>query len=69
QTGSSLEFFTKFGSRRSLSEQRAAVYYLLALVFLADRDLAGARTMLYQTLEHDPNHLWAREQLTQLAGT
>ncbi len=68
QTGSSLEFFTKFGSRRSLNEQRAAAYYLLGLGFLGNRDLLSARAMLYQTLEYDPNHLWAREQLVQLPG-
>jgi tetratricopeptide (TPR) repeat protein len=66
QAGSSLEFFTKFGSRRSLNEQRGAAYYLLGLGSLGNRDLVGARAMLYRTLEYDPNHLWAREQLAQL---
>jgi tetratricopeptide (TPR) repeat protein len=67
QTGSSVEFFTKFGSRRSLSEQRAGAYYLLGLASLGNGDPSNGRAMLYQALQHDPNHLWARAQLAQLS--
>ncbi|UCG84877.1 MAG: tetratricopeptide repeat protein, partial [Gemmatimonadota bacterium] len=63
QAGSSLEFFAKFGSRRSLNEQRAEAYYLLGLGYLGKGDQASARTMMYQALEYDPNHMWARTHL------
>jgi tetratricopeptide (TPR) repeat protein len=63
KAGSALEFFTKFGSRTSLNEQRAEAYYLLGLAYLGNGDQSSARAMLYQALEHNPNHLWARAHL------
>ena len=63
KAGSALEFFTKFGSRTSLNEQRAEAYYLLGLAYLGNGDQSSARAMLYQALEHNPNHLWARAYL------
>jgi len=63
QSGSSLEFFAKFGSRRSPSEQRAEAYYLLGLGYLGQGDEASAQVMLYQAIENDPNHLWAKTHL------
>jgi tetratricopeptide (TPR) repeat protein len=63
QSGSSLEFFAKFGSRRSLSEERAEAYYLLGLGYLGLGDEASAQAMLYQAVENDPNHLWAKTHL------
>ncbi len=65
QSGSSLEFFAKFGTRRSLSEQTADAYYLLGLGYLGRGDRASARAMFYQALEQNPSHLWARARIVE----
>jgi tetratricopeptide (TPR) repeat protein len=65
--GSSLEFFTKFGSRRSQGQQQANAYYLLGLGYLGEADLASARAAFARALQHDPNHLWARARLMEVS--
>jgi tetratricopeptide (TPR) repeat protein len=64
--GSSLEFFTKFGSRRSPGEQQANAYYLLGLGYLGKGDRASARAAFSRALQHKPNHVWARAQALEV---
>ncbi|KPK78403.1 MAG: hypothetical protein AMS25_15555, partial [Gemmatimonas sp. SM23_52] len=64
--GPSLEFFAKFGSRRSPSEQMADGYYLQGLGYLGHAERVQAREMFVEALSLNPNHLWARAELDQL---
>ena len=66
QAGSSLEFFAKFGTRRSPSEQMADAYYLQGLGYLGQARRAQAREMFSEALSSNPNHLWARTELDEL---
>jgi tetratricopeptide (TPR) repeat protein len=64
--GSSLEFFAKFGSRRSPDELMAAAYYLMGLGYLGAGNNPRATYAFSHALSLDPNHLWARYQLGRL---
>jgi tetratricopeptide (TPR) repeat protein len=63
QGSSSLEFFTKFGRRRSPKAQQANAYHLLGLGYLGKGDRAGARAAFSRALDGDPSHAWARIRL------
>jgi tetratricopeptide (TPR) repeat protein len=65
QSSSSLEFFTKFGTRRSINAQAADAYYLLGLGYLGRGDRSSAQAMFYQALERNANHLWARAYIME----
>jgi len=65
-TGPSLEFFAKFGSRRSSSEQMADAYYLQGMGYLGQAERAQARQIFAEALSLNPNHLWARAELDEL---
>ncbi|NIM49887.1 MAG: tetratricopeptide repeat protein [Gemmatimonadales bacterium] len=65
EAGSSLEFFAKFGTRRSLSEQKADAYYLLGLGYLGSARSEDAGRLFARALSSNPNHLWARAQLAE----
>jgi tetratricopeptide (TPR) repeat protein len=64
--GSSLEFFAKFGSRRSPGEQMAAAYYLLGLGYLGSGNNPRATYAFSRALSLNQNHLWAQVQLEGL---
>jgi tetratricopeptide (TPR) repeat protein len=64
--GSSLEFFAKFGRRRSPGEQMAAAYYLLGLGQLGNGNTPRATYAFSRALSLNRNHLWARVQLERL---
>jgi tetratricopeptide (TPR) repeat protein len=64
--GSSLEFFAKFGSRRSPDELMAAAYYLMGLGYLGAGNNPRATYAFSHALSLDPNHLWAPFQLGRL---
>ncbi|UCC83626.1 MAG: DUF5107 domain-containing protein [Gemmatimonadota bacterium] len=66
QGGSSLEFFAKFGTRRSPGEQMATAYYLLGLAYLGNGNNPRATYAFSQALSLNRNHLWARAQLQGL---
>jgi len=65
-SGSSLEFFAKFGSQSSPKEQQANAYYLLGLGYLGKGDEAGARVAFSSALVYNPNHVWARARLLEV---
>jgi tetratricopeptide (TPR) repeat protein len=60
----SVEFFTKFGSRRSLVEQRAEALYLQGLALLGMGREGDARRAFREALTRNRNHLWARAQMS-----
>ncbi len=66
--GSSLEFFAKFGTRRSPAERMAAAYYLLGLGYLGGGNNPRATYAFSRALSLNPNHLWAQAQLQRLQG-
>lgn len=66
RSGSSVEFFAKFGSRRSLNEQRADAHYLLGLGYLGRGNDADAREEFESALSLNRNHMWAAAQLSGL---
>jgi tetratricopeptide (TPR) repeat protein len=63
---SSLEFFAKFGTRRSPGEQMAAAYYLLGLGYLGSGNTPRATYAFSQALSLNRNHIWARAHLERL---
>ncbi|MCK4289118.1 MAG: tetratricopeptide repeat protein, partial [Bacteroidales bacterium] len=61
--GTTMQFFAKFGKKRSKNEQMADAYYLLGLGYLGKCDQIKAKTFFEKALDLNINHLWAEIQL------
>jgi tetratricopeptide (TPR) repeat protein len=66
QDGSAVEFFAKFGTVRSLTEQSASAFYLQGLGYLGKGRSGDARAAFSRALSLNPNHLWAAAHLVDL---
>lgn len=57
---SGIDYFAKFGERRSERSRQAAAHYLLALGYLGQENRQEARREIEKVLELDATHLGAR---------
>lgn len=64
EKGGTVDFFLKFGEKQARGMQRAQAHYLAGLGALGNADAAKAREHFEQAIEENPNHLWARVQMT-----
>jgi tetratricopeptide (TPR) repeat protein len=63
---SQIDFFAKFGEKRSVRMQQADQHYLKGLAALARGRVNGAREAFKQALTLHPYHYWSEAQLSQL---
>jgi tetratricopeptide (TPR) repeat protein len=63
KTGVTLEFFAKFGKKKSIKAQRADALYLMGLGFIGKGDVEAAKKKLGEALKLNANHLWAKIHL------
>jgi Tfp pilus assembly protein PilF len=61
-----MQFFAKFGKKRSKNEQMADAYYLLGLGYLGKGNQTEAKTFFEKALDLNINHLWAQVQLSEI---
>lgn len=66
EESSSMDFFAKFGTRKSPEAQMAEAHYLLGLGYLGKGRREEARREFQKTLVLNINHLWAGMQLPEL---
>ncbi len=66
EAGSPVEFFAKFGSRRSPNELLADAHYQLGLGYRGLYGRADAAAAFRMALTLNPNHLWAKVQLEDM---
>jgi tetratricopeptide (TPR) repeat protein len=63
---SDMDYFAKFGERRSEAARRAQAHYLIGLGYLGQGKRAEARAEFQKVVENDADHLGARTQLAAL---
>jgi len=63
---SDLDYFAKFGEKRSEAARVAHARYLMGLGYLGQGKRAEAKVEFEKVLEKNPNHLGARTQLAAL---
>ena len=61
-----LDFFAKFGERQSARSRLAEAHYLVGLGLLGEVKKREARSEFEQALKLNPNHAWAKVQLSGL---
>jgi len=66
KAGTSLEFFAKFGNKRSKNIEMAHAFYLLGLGYLGKEKRSEAKYNFERSLELNVNHLWAKVQLSEI---
>jgi tetratricopeptide (TPR) repeat protein len=66
KAGSSIQFFAKFGKKRSKNDQMADAYYLLGLGYLGENKKTEAKASFKKALKLNVNHLWAKIQLSEI---
>jgi tetratricopeptide (TPR) repeat protein len=64
--GTTMQFFAKFGKKRSKNEQMANSYYLMGLGYLGKGNQTEATTFFEKSLDLNINHLWAEIQLLEI---
>jgi tetratricopeptide (TPR) repeat protein len=64
--GTTMQFFAKFGKKRSKNEQMADVYYLLGLGYLGKSEQTEAKSFFEKALDLNINHPWAEIQLLEI---
>ena len=60
-----LDFFAKFGERKSAQVQMADAHYLIGLGYLGKGELQKAEEQFEKAVELDLDHVWARNQLDE----
>jgi len=65
-TDASVDFFTKFGSKRSQRIKRARAHYIMGLGHLGRGDRAKAKSEFEKALELDINHTWTAARLAKM---
>ncbi len=63
--GTAVDFFEKFGIRRSEAVRQAQAHYLLGCGAAGQGDPGTARGEFEQAVHLNPNHLWARRRLAR----
>ncbi|MHC4739235.1 MAG: tetratricopeptide repeat protein, partial [Planctomycetota bacterium] len=63
----SLDFFAKFGERRTRETRMADAHYIIALGYLGNGQIEKAKVEFEQAVELNINHLWAKAQLSKQA--
>jgi tetratricopeptide (TPR) repeat protein len=66
KAGTTLEFFAKFGKKRSVKDQKAEALYLMGLGYIGKGDMEAAKEKLGEALKLNANHLWAKTYLENL---
>lgn len=66
KAGTTLEFFAKFGKKKSVEDQKADALYLMGLGFIGKGDMKAAKKKLGEALKLNANHLWAKTHLEDL---
>jgi len=61
-----MSFFAKFGERQTKQSRLADAHYILALGYLGTGQNQKAKDELQTAVKLNPNHLWAKTQLTEL---
>ena len=61
-----MDFFAKFGEKKSEMIRQANVHYLLGLGYLGKGQIEKARAEFEQVLHLNINHIGAKDQLIQL---
>ena len=64
--GTTMQFFAKFGKKRSRNEQMADAYYLMGLGYLGKGIPSEAKISFEKALDLNINHLWAKVQLSEI---
>ena len=64
--GTTMQFFAKFGEKRSRNEQMADAYYLMGLGYLGKGIPSEAKISFEKALDLNINHLWAKVQLSEI---
>jgi tetratricopeptide (TPR) repeat protein len=65
KAGASLEFFAKFGKKRSKNEEMADAFYLIGLGYLGKGNQSRAKLNFEKSVKLNVNHLWAKVQLSE----
>lgn len=66
KVGTTLEFFAKFGKKRSVKDQKADALYLMGLGYIGKGDMEAAKKKLEEALNLNAHHLWAKIHLEDL---
>jgi tetratricopeptide (TPR) repeat protein len=66
KVGGSMQFFAKFGKKRSKNDQMADAYYLLGLGYLGEGKKTEAKASFEKALKLNVNHLWAKIHLSEI---